>query len=147
MSKPPATDKEILILYIEDREDLLRDTLAHIQSRYSPECVGVKSREEAVRLLKRGELEPHLALLDCKPFNLENDERDSLSAGDQLYALFVRKGIPVILLTGQEKDQILTRKAYQSHRPLAFLSKPVAERELDLAIEKYRQLAEKEGTL
>lgn len=146
MSKPPATDKEILILYIEDREDLLRDTLAHIRSRYSPECVGVKSRQEAVRLLKRGEIKPHLALLDCQPLNMASDERASMEAGDLLYAQFAREGIPVVLLTGLEEDQVLARSAYQSQRPLAFLSKPFTERDLDLAIEKYRQLAEKEGT-
>lgn len=137
MGNIPLDDKKIIILYIEDEEVLLKSTLKHLKKVYSSDCIGVRSLQEAQSLLKRSKIIPHLALLDCQPLRREKDDRHSESAGDELYALLVQKNIPVIVLSGLAEEVVLSKSAYQSHRPLKCLSKPLVNQELDDTINEY----------
>lgn len=143
MNPQKSKFQDAKILYVEDEEVLLKGITEMLQTYFSPESKGFRSLEEVSVSMELEDFKPDVVLLDCQPLRYEEDERHCDSAGDELYALFVQKKIPVILLSGLPEEAVYNRAAYQTDRPFGFFSKPVNETELKASIESCLSMLEK----
>lgn len=140
--------KDLVILCVEDNLDTLKTMTEYVKEHYSPECRGVRSMDEAMDLVEYG-FSPALVLHDCNPLHHPDDDRDSITAGDQLYRFLVENELPVAVLTGQSPEEMMRREPYRSDPPLCWLEKPLTRddrykeeirwKQLDAAVEAYWQ--------
>ncbi len=134
------TNKDLIILFIEDNEAPRQVWLKFIQETWSKESRAVRSTFKAKSLIAREDFQPHLVLHDCKPVEMEDDFDDTegnSEAGNQLYSFFVEHNLPVVILTGDQADTVLTREPYRTNPPLGILSKPLDEEKFYLAVKLY----------
>lgn len=126
-------DEDVIVLYVEDKDDIRPTWLEFIRGRYSSESKAVASYRAARKLIEGGAFRPHVAIHDASILNADGDESDSERAGNLLYRVFVRAGIPVSVLSGED---VRGREPYRSN-PLqgVYLSKPVSEAKIIEAIE------------
>jgi hypothetical protein len=59
---------------------------------------------------------------------------DDKEAGDSLYYDLLDRKIPVVVMSGDDLEDV---EPYCSYPPLRFVSKPVDEKSLRLAVERY----------
>lgn len=132
---PRSRYKRAKILFVEDEEPMLGIITEMLQVIYSPNSKGLRSLEEVSLLMELEDYLPDVVLLDCNPLRYEEDEGHCAEAGDELYALFVQKKIPVILLTGLSEEAVFSRDVYQADPPFGILSKLDSEGEIRTMIE------------
>lgn len=126
-------DRKVKILYLEDIQDILDPWLAFIRKIWGEECQGARSREKALQLIENGFC-PDLVIFDRGILFYEDEQLDDKEAGDSLYYDLVDREIPVVVISGDDLEGV---EPYRSHKPLGFLSKPVDEKSLRLAVERY----------
>jgi hypothetical protein len=134
-----AKDSEALplvILYVEDM--YWGETFfSYIKERWGPESRWVRSKQAAKGLLESGAIRPDFVIHDCSPLDRDDTDRDSEQAGSELYAYFVRKGIPVVIMSGRDEETILRNPTYRAAPPLRFIDKPVTCEKIDDAVGAY----------
>jgi hypothetical protein len=123
--RPAGASCDLRILYVEDDLDTLQVVGDYIRKRWSPESQGIRSLEAAMRLLREDGYRADLVIHDCSPLYREGDEIDSEAAGDALYALCVEEGLPVVVVSGQLREEKEQKLPYRSTPPIAWLSKPL----------------------
>jgi hypothetical protein len=133
----PADERDIVILYIEDKKDVLEQLLAYIQATWSPQSRGVRSKTRAKDLLGGKRIDPHLVIHDCKPLASEDAEVDSQKAGDELYKYLVIEGYRVVVMSAAEQSA-MDKEPYRSDPPLAFIGKPASQAKIRKAVEEAR---------
>ncbi|MFC1597007.1 hypothetical protein ACFL5Q_03580 [Planctomycetota bacterium] len=136
-TKPP--NEAIKILYVEDDPQVLSDWLEFMREHWGSDCRGVRSLERAKDLIDDEGYRPDVAIHDCNPLECEDDESDSAAAGSELYRLFVREHIPVVVLSGSNEAIKLQEEPYRSSPPLIWLSKEVTAEKIHRAVEAYQQ--------
>lgn len=127
------SDRKLKILYLEDIPDTLETWLAFIRKTWGGECKGVRSREKALQLIADG-FRPDLVIFDRGILFYEGEEVDDKEAGDSLYYDLVDRNIPVVVISGADLEDV---EPYCSYPPLRFISKPVTEKSLRLAVDRY----------
>jgi hypothetical protein len=134
----PDDPKDIVILYIEDRLDIIEPLIAYIKETWSPRSKGARSKYRALDLLTDSRMEPHLVIHDCMPLDKEEEQKDSRTAGDELYRYLVREGFRVVVFSGLEAST-MNEEPYRSHPPLAFIRKPASQEKIRQAVEEARK--------
>lgn len=134
---------KIRILYMEDIQGILDIWLEFIRKNWGEDCMGARSREKALQLIREG-FEPDLVIFDRGILLYENEQVDDRSAGDRLYYDLVeyfdrgdgRKQIPVAVISGDDLEDV---EPYCSHPPLGFFGKPVGAEALRRAVDLYQE--------
>jgi CheY-like chemotaxis protein len=127
------SERKLKILYVEDKLYFLEEWLKFIRKTWGEECKGARSREKALQLIAEG-FRPDLVILDRGILFHEGEEVDDQEAGDSLYYDLVDRGIPVVVISGNDLEDV---EPYCSHPPLRSFSKPVTEEALRLAVDRY----------
>jgi CheY-like chemotaxis protein len=127
------SDRKLKILYLEDIPEILETWLAFIRKTWGEECKGARSREKALQLIEDG-FRPDLVIFDRGILFHEGEELDDKEAGDSLYYDFVDRDIRVVVISGDDLEEV---EPYCSYPPLRFISKPVDEKSLRLAVARY----------
>jgi CheY-like chemotaxis protein len=78
---------------------------------------------------------PDLVIHECYMLKLDDDEIGSEKAAKAAYAKCVKRGFPVVVLSGS--DEMAHHSPYADHPPLDWLTKPVDKEKIDLAVERY----------
>lgn len=138
MNRQTIPDKEIRILLIDDDLDILTPNLELIRRNWSEDSRGARSAERVYQMIDEEEFVPTLVLHDCNPLEWEKDPEESETAGDDLYRYFMRKKIPVIVLSANPETRTLQREPYRSPPPIAWISKPFDLEKMAVAMEKFR---------
>ena len=129
------SDRDIVILYVDDSEQQLERWLAYIRDNWSHESKGVRSVEAAMELIKTEDFKPDFAILDIEILRRENDALPTQTAGADLYHRLIRFNIPVVIITGVEG--LAYREPYRSNPPLAILTIPIGAESFQKASEIY----------
>jgi hypothetical protein len=127
------SDRKLKILYLEDIPGTLEKWLAFIRKTWGEECKGARSRERVLLLIADG-FRPDLVIFDRGILFHEGEEVDDKEAGDSLYYDLVDRDIPVVVMSGHDLEDV---EPYCSYPPLCFISKPVTEEALRLAVDRY----------
>ncbi len=128
-----TSNRKLKILYLEDIPEILETWLAFMRKAWGKECKGARSRERALQLIDAG-FRPDLVIFDRGILFHEDEELDDKEAGDSLYYDLVDRGIPIVVISGDDLEGV---EPYCSHPPLRFISKPVDEKSLRLAVDRY----------
>lgn len=123
-------EKDLKFLCVEDNPDILESLLDDVRHRFNPESRGARSFKAAQDLLDEEEFLPDLVIHDCKPLRYDQDELDSEEAGNELYAFFIDKKLPVAVLSGNNAEEMLDKEPYRSDPPLTWLDKPLRSKPL-----------------
>jgi hypothetical protein len=134
----PDQDQKLIILYVEDKPEILRQYLEFIKAEWSPQSEGVRSREAARELLEF-EFKPDVVLHDCQILAFESDDSPSEIAGSELYQLYDLLGLidRVVVLSGS--GEFLSKEPYLSRPPLGLVGKPVGEDKIRAAVQIWRE--------
>lgn len=142
-------EKALVIVYVEDNKFVMQEALEIIREYFrknkkkfpkSPKIYAARSLERTHDILDDLEeqgITPDLVFHDCKPLYCEDDDVDSWEAGDELYELFSRLRIQVVVFSGSTLGQVMEREAYRQNPPLGHFDKPVSEEKLKQAIEAF----------
>jgi hypothetical protein len=134
----PENERDIVILYIEDNDEVREPLLAYIQATWSPQSRGVRSKARARDLLGGKRIDPHVVIHDCQPLPSEDAEVDSRKAGDELYKYLVIERYRVVVMSGLDQA-VMDEEPYRSDPPLAFIQKPANQAKLHRAVEEARR--------
>lgn len=133
-----SSDKDIVIFYTEDVEEVFKYWLKFIRDTWSSKSRGARSLEKALEILESDSFVPDVAIFDRGILRHEDDTVDDQLAGDQLYYELCEMKIPIAVLSGHPLER---RKPYSSKPPqLGFYSKPTTEKSLRQAVEAFKQL-------
>src|SRR2546421_277537 len=90
MSPSPLADRNLKILYIEDRKEILDPLLQYIQEQWSPESKGARSNYSAMRLLEVDNFVPDLVIFDSEILGRDTDQVATPNAAQVLYRFLVK---------------------------------------------------------
>ena len=139
-------DKDILILYTEDYELLLNTWLEEIRSVWNPESQGARSWERSLEILEKWEgqgRKPDLVIFDRGILEYEDDTEEDDDVGNDLYRHLISLDLPIAVFSSNQA-RLKNEEPYCSDPPaLGFYEKTHMERDLRIAVEKFKKLTGK----
>jgi len=137
--------KEVVILYVEDQPQNYEELNRLINEHCSPLSMHVKSWSAGRKIIESGQCKPHFVILDRSIlyYDLEGTAARN-EAGDKLYTFFLKRAIPVLLMTTCDLETIETESPYRTNRPtLGYLRKYPNFASLREAMSRYLAYREK----